>query len=166
MTWHGRDVAGQDFEWSSPMRTVYKVLAYLVAALVAVQAMSMVFAIAGLGKWVDGGGVFDKAFMESKESPFPEVVGFMIHGLNGMIVIPLISLILLICSFFSGVPRGARWAGLVFLLIAVQINLGFAGHEIPALGALHGLNALLLLITALHTARRARVPASSEAAEQ
>ena len=48
------------------MRTAYKVLAYLVAAEVAVQAMVMVWAIAGLGKWVDGGGVFDKAVIESQ----------------------------------------------------------------------------------------------------
>jgi hypothetical protein len=33
------------------MRTAYKVLAYLVAAEVAVQAMVMVWAIAGLGVW-------------------------------------------------------------------------------------------------------------------
>jgi len=39
------------------MRTLYKVLAYLVAAEVVVQAMAMVYAIAGLGKWVDGGGL-------------------------------------------------------------------------------------------------------------
>ena len=48
------------------MRTAYKVLAYLVAAEVAVQAMVMVWVIAGLGKWVDGGGVFDKAVIESE----------------------------------------------------------------------------------------------------
>jgi hypothetical protein len=41
------------------MRTAYKVLAYLVAVEVAVQARVMVWAIAGLGKWVDSGGVFD-----------------------------------------------------------------------------------------------------------
>ena len=46
------------------MRTAYKVLAYLLAAEVAVQAMVMVWAIAGLGKWVDGGGVFDKSVIE------------------------------------------------------------------------------------------------------
>jgi hypothetical protein len=39
------------------MRTAYKVLAYVVAAEVAIQAMVMVWAIAGLGKWVAGGGV-------------------------------------------------------------------------------------------------------------
>ena len=46
------------------MRTAYKVLAYLVAAEVAIQAMVMVWGIAGLGKWVDGGGVLDKAVFE------------------------------------------------------------------------------------------------------
>lgn len=138
------------------MRTAYRTLAYLVAAGVVVQAMSMVFAVAGLGKWVDGGGVFDKALMESEQSPFPEAVGFMIHGLNGSIVIPGLALLLLVCSFFAKLPGAVKWAGLVLLLVAVQVNLGFAGHGIPALGALHGLNALLLLAAAVHTARRQR----------
>ena len=48
------------------MRTAYKVLAYIVAAEVAIQAMAMVWAIAGLVKWVDAGGVFDKSLMESE----------------------------------------------------------------------------------------------------
>ena len=51
------------------MRTAYKVLAYLVAAEVAVQAMVMVWFMAGLGKWVEGGGVLDKAAMESEGTP-------------------------------------------------------------------------------------------------
>ena len=55
------------------MRTAYKVLAYLVAAEVAIQAMVMVWAIAGLAKWVDGGGVFDKSVIESQGTPFPRL---------------------------------------------------------------------------------------------
>ena len=58
------------------MRTAYKVLAYLVAAEVVIQAMVMVWGIAGLIKWVDGGGVFDKSVMETQGTPFPEVFGF------------------------------------------------------------------------------------------
>jgi heme A synthase len=146
------------------MRTVYRVLAYLVAAEVVVQAMAMVFAIAGLGKWVDSGGVFDKSVMESDQSPFPEIIGFMVHGMNGMIVIPALALLLVICSFFAKIPRGVRWAALVLLLVVVQVNLGFAGHGFPALGALHGLNALLLFTAALYTARRRRTPAANPAA--
>lgn len=147
------------------MRTVYKVLAYVVAAEVAVQAMAMVFAVAGLGKWVEEGGVLDKAVMESEESPFPEVVGFAVHGINGMMVIPAIALLLLISSFFARVQGGVRWAILVLALVIVQVNLGFFGHGVPAVGALHGLNALVLFSAAVYTARRARTTAGSEVAE-
>ena len=138
------------------MRNVYRVLAYAVAAEVIVQAMAMVFAIAGLGKWVDNGGVFDKALMESDQSPFPEVVGFAIHGINGMMIVPAIALLLVISSFFAKIPGAVKWAALVLLLVIVQITLGLVGHAIPAVGALHGLNALLLFSVAIYTARRRR----------
>jgi len=137
------------------MRMVYRVLAYLVALGVVVQAMSMVYAVAGLGKWIDKGGVLDKAVMESDASPFPEVAGFAIHGINGMMIMPIIALLLLIISFFARVLGGIAWAGLVLLLVAIQITLGLAGHSIPFLGALHGLNALLLLGASLNAARLA-----------
>jgi hypothetical protein len=136
------------------MRSVYKVLAYLVAAEVVIQAMAMVYAVAGEGKWVMEGGVLDKAVIESREFVFPEVLGYAIHGINGMMIIPLVAVLLLISSFFAKVPGGIKWAALVFGLVVVQVNLGFAGHAIPALGALHGLNALMLFTAALYTARR------------
>lgn len=143
------------------MKTVYRVLAYVVAAEVIVQAMAMVYAIAGLGKWVDDGGVFDKALMESDDSPFPEVVGFLVHGMNGMIVIPLIALALLISAFFARIPGAVKWAGLVLLLVVLQVTLGLFGHAVPAIGALHGLNALVLFSTAVYTARRTPAVAAS-----
>jgi hypothetical protein len=136
------------------MRLVYKILAYAVAVEVAVQAMAVVFAVAGLDKWVAGGGVFDKATMESEETPFPEVIGLMIHGMNGMMVIPAIALLLLISSFFAKIPGAVKAAGLVVLLVAVQVTLGMLAHDLPALGALHGLNALLLFSAAVYAARR------------
>ncbi len=147
------------------MKSVYRVLAYLIAAEVVVQAMAMVYAIAGLGKWVDSGGVFDKSVMESNQSAFPEVIGLLIHGVNGMMIIPLIALLLLISSFFAKIPGGVKWAGLVLLVVVVQVNLGLFGHAVPAVGALHGLNALLLFSAALHTARRRRVVTPSPAVE-
>jgi hypothetical protein len=151
------------------MRTVYRVLAYVVAAEVVVQAMAMVFAIAGLGKWIDGGGVLDKSVMESDTSPFPEVIGFAVHGINGMMVVPAVALLLLISSFFARIPGAVKWAAIVLLLVVVQVTLGLLGHEVPAIGALHGLNALLLFSAAIYTARRGRTaaasPAGSSAAE-
>jgi hypothetical protein len=139
------------------MRTVYKVLAYLVAAEVAVQAMVMVWAIAGLGKWVEGGGVFDKAVMESEGSqPFPEVAGINVHIMNGFFVIPGLVLLLLIISFFTKVRGAIKWAVIVFVLVIVQTQLGGLGHDFPLAGALHGLNALALFGVALYAGRRMR----------
>ncbi|HTJ39526.1 MAG TPA: hypothetical protein VL738_40390 [Dactylosporangium sp.] len=136
------------------MRTVYKVLAYIVAAEVIVQAMMIAWAVAGLGLWVDGGGVFDKSVMESEQVPFTEVAGIIVHGLNGGLVIPVLALLLLISSFFAKVPGGIKFGALVFALVAVQTTLGYAGHGLPVAGLLHGGNALVLFATALYTARR------------
>jgi Family of unknown function (DUF6220) len=151
------------------MRSVYRVLAYVVAAEVVLQAMAMVFAIAGLVKWVDGGGVLDKSVMESDQSPFPEVIGFAVHGINGMMVVPAVALLLLISSFFARIPGAVKWAAIVLLLVVVQVTLGLLGHSVPTAGGLHGLNALLLFSAAIYTARRdpaaAASPAASSAAE-
>jgi hypothetical protein len=146
------------------MRTAYKILAYAVALEVVVQAAAMVWAIAGLGIWVDEGGVFDKALMESEEMPFTEIIGIIVHGINGMLVIPVIALLLLICSFFARVPGGVKWAGLVLLLVVLQITLGLFGHAVAGIGALHGVNALVLFSAAVHTARRASAPAGAHVA--
>jgi hypothetical protein len=145
------------------MRTAYKVLAYLVAVEVAVQAMVMVWAIAGLGVWVDGGGVFDKSVIEgsvgSGGMPFPEVAGILVHGINGTFVIPGIALGLLIVSFFTKVRGTIKWALIVFALTVAQGQIGFLGHEFPLAGALHGLNALALFAVALYAGRRLRAAA-------
>lgn len=145
------------------MRTAYKVLAYLVAAEVAIQAMVMVWAIAGLGKWVDGGGVFDKSVIEGSidtgAMPFPEVLGILVHGINGTFVVPALALALLIVSFFTKVRGAIKWALIVFALVVVQGQLGFLGHEFPVGGALHGLNALALFGVALYAGGRLRAAA-------
>jgi hypothetical protein len=146
------------------MKTAYKVLAYLVAVEVAIQAMAVVWGVAGLGKWVDGGGVLDKAVMESDGTPFPEVFGLIVHGINGTFVIPGIALLLVIISFFTKTRGAIKWAVIIFVLVVVQGQLGFLGHEIPAVGALHGLNALALLVAALYAGRRVRTAQPSKVA--
>jgi hypothetical protein len=145
------------------MRTAYKVLAYIVAAEVAIQAMTMVWAIAGLVKWVDAGGVFDKSLMESEGTPFTEVFGIIVHAINGTFVIPAIALLLLIVSFFTKVRGAIKWGAIVFLLTVAQGQIGFLGHEFPLAVALHGLNALALFASALYAGRRMRNAASRSA---
>ena len=150
------------------MKSAYKVLAYIVAAEVIIQSMAMVFAVAGLAIWVDGGGVFDKAAFEDENLSFTGIAGFMVHGINGMMVIPVLALLLLIVSFFAKVPGGVKYAAIVLGLVVLQVTLGIYGHETPYAGMLHGLNALILFTTALYTARRvettAEVRYESEAA--
>jgi hypothetical protein len=155
------------------MRRVYRVLAYLVAAEVVVQAAAIAWAVAGLGHWVHGGGVFDASVMEDTGGPlpFPEVTGIIVHGINGSAIVPGLAVLLLVFSFFAKVRGGTKWAVAVFVLVAVQAQLGFAAGDLPALGALHGINALLLFSAALWTAVRASagrssVVATPEAAEQ
>jgi len=141
------------------MRGVYRVLAGLVALGVVVQASSMVYAVAGLGKYVDDGGTFDKASGEAMmegDITFAGAGGFAVHGLNGMMIIPVLALLLLIVSFFAKVPGGILWAGLILLDVIVQVALGLFGHEVPAIGALHGINALILFGLAVSASMRAR----------
>lgn len=145
------------------MRIVYRTMAYVIAAEVAVQATLIALGFAGLGHWIAAGNVFDKAVMESDQLPFPEVIGIILHGINGGFVIPVLALALLVVSFFARVAGGVKFAVVVLVLVAVQAELGYAGHDLPALGAVHGLNALLLFTAALHTGRRARRPAAVEA---
>jgi len=153
------------------MRKVYRVLAFLVAIEVAVQAMFIVYGDAGLGLWVDDGGVVDKATFEDAieggAAPFPEFQAFLLHGMNGMMVIPALALLLVISSFFAKVPGGIRWALIVFGVTVLQVALGLFSHSVAGLGWLHGINAFVLFGTAMMAGMRvSRAVASNvEAAE-
>src|SRR4028118_1287475 len=116
------------------MRNVYRVLAYLIAALVVVQAATIAFAIFGLVDWVEGGGTLDKAAMESGQVSFTGDIGFMLHGMGGTMLIPLLTLLLLIVSFFAKVSGGVKWALIVLAVVAAQVLLGIFGRNIAGLG--------------------------------
>lgn len=138
------------------MIKTYRILALVVAALVGVQAASHAWASAGLGRFIAGGGVVDKSMMENTDGPLPfqEVLGILVHGINGSMVIPVVALALLAVSFFTRARRAILWAAIVLGAVALQVTLGFAGHSLPIAGLFHGLNALVLFAVAL-AARRA-----------
>ena len=138
------------------MKAAYRVLAYLVALEVVVQAAMMVFAVAGLSIFIDEGGSIDKAAFESDDLKFTGIAGFMVHGMNGMMIIPLLALVLLIVSFFAKVPGGIRNAAIILGLVVLQVALGLFGHSNAYIGMLHGINALALFTMALLTARGVR----------
>ena len=138
------------------MRKTYRVLGYLIAAEVVVQAMAIAYALAGLGYWVaEDGGVLNKQVMESESVDFAGVGGFMVHGINGMMVVPLLALTFLVVSFFTKLPGASKRAGAVVGLVVLQVVLGILTHSIPFSAALHALNAFAVLVVAYTSARRA-----------
>ncbi len=144
------------------MLKTFRLLAAVIMVLVGVQAASHAWGSAGFGAYIAGGAVVDKSFMENTGGPlpFPEVVGLLIHGMNGGLVIPVVALGLLVVSFFTKAPGAIRWAAIVLGLVALQVSLGYAGHGLPILGLIHGANALVLFWAAL-TARRTAAGAAA-----
>jgi hypothetical protein len=147
------------------MRNAYRVIAYLLAAEVVIQGMAVAYGIAGLGKWVqDDGGVLNKQVIESDSPDFGGAGGFAIHGINGTMLIPLLTLALLIISFFAKVPGGVRRAAILVGLVILQVILGIALHDVPFVAWLHVLNAFGIFVFAFETGRSASVPQVSEPA--
>jgi len=148
------------------VRKTYQVIAWVICALVVIQAGAMALAVSGESKFIDDGGVVDKALVESAqqggEPPFSEAIGFMIHGMNGMMLLPLVALVFLGVSFGAGFAGARMWAGIVLLLIAIQVFMGLSAGGLPILGLLHGMNALLIFAAAMYAARLAAAPAARE----
>ena len=140
------------------MRRIYSALAWIIAAGVAVQAASIAFGLGGMSHYVQGGGVIDKALIESRQETFIGDLGFPIHALVGGMVIPIAAVALLAVAFFVKV-RGARlWAAIVLVLVALQITLGYSIADLPYLGLVHGANALAVLLAAVFAALRLSRP--------
>jgi len=136
------------------MRTAYRVLAFAIAALVAVQAAAIGYAVFAQLSWIENGGTIDKASIESA----PGTSAYIFHALDGGVVL-LLALALLVISFFAKIPQGVRWAVIVLVCTIVQIALGTLSHMLPAIGAVHGAVALVLFGVAVMAAMRARKPA-------
>jgi hypothetical protein len=151
------------------MRKTYRVIASTIAILVVVQAMMIVWSVAGLFTWIDDGNTLDKSVVEgwSDEPPtFDGALGHFLHAgpigggeiiAIGAGLIPILGLLLLIVSFFAKIPRGVGLAVAVAVSIAVQITAGvLAEPGIPLLGLVHGLNAFILFGLALFASRSAK----------
>ena len=131
------------------MKQTYRVLAGLIVLGVVVQAAAIAFAWFGVIADVEDGGTFT--------SDSDGNLGHMLHGIVGMTVIPLLALILFVISFFAKVRSGRKYAGFLLLAVVAQVLLAFISFGVPAIGALHGINALVVLGLALATARQAAV---------
>lgn len=146
------------------MRKTYQVLANAIAVLVVVQAGAIAWAFFGLNKAITQDGlVINKACLESDTGcgGFAGEFGFAIHMFfNGIVLIPLVALLLLLFSFFAKVRGGVVLALAVVGLVVLQvIVLPMLSREFSSVfGALHGVNALVLMGVAAMAGKRASVP--------
>ena len=140
------------------MRTVYRVLAYVIAAVVAIQAAAIGYGVFAQMNWIENGGTLDKATLESSA---PGTGALIFHAIEGFAVF-IVALALLIVSFFAKIPHGVRWAVIVLACTFVQIALGSLSHMLAGIGALHGAVALVLFGLAVTAAMRVRKPVAAE----
>ncbi len=143
----------------------YRFLALAIAVLVVVQAGAIAWAFFGLSNWITDGGVLDEELLdctEDCESIGTSETGFAIHMFFvGLVLIPLSSLVLLIVSFFAKVPKGVMLAATIFVLVILQVFvLPELSRQVGSgFGALHGINALVMMGVAIMAAQRASTPA-------
>ena len=128
------------------MRQAYRLLANLVALAVVVQVASIALAWFLTLHDLNEGLVLDENFDYN--------FGHIAHAIGGLMVIPLLALLLLIVSFFAKVDGGVKWAAMVLLAVVIQVLLAFVSFGVPWLGALHGINALVVAGLASMAARR------------
>jgi hypothetical protein len=130
------------------VKSAYRILAGLIAVGVVVQAASIAYASFALAHAADRGATIDGNAKAGE-------AGFVLHNQAGQFVIPLLAIILFVVSFRARVADGVKWAGFVLLATVVQVALGVVSQTVPALGWLHGINALVLFAVAVYAARLA-----------
>jgi hypothetical protein len=146
------------------MKHLYRGLAYLIAAGVALQAAAVAYGVFAMFDWVARGGTIDKALIETENPDVGGVTGLNLHQLVGVNIMPLLALLFLISSFFARIRGGIIWALIVFGATLAQSLLGIFSHEVAGLGWVHGVWALVLFGCAVTAAMRVKRAVSTEAA--
>jgi hypothetical protein len=126
----------------------------LIAIGVVVQAAVIAFALFDILHKTDDGQVF------TKDS---DNAGIAAHAVIGTMVVPLLCLVLLIVSFFAGIPGGVRWAAITFGVMVLQVVLAYVSFPAPIVGTLHAINAFALAAVASLAMRQARVAGTPQA---
>lgn len=125
----------------------YRGIAYVIAGLVLLQAAFIAFG------WFDVINDMENGAVYSEDSDF--TAGLIGHSINGTLVIPLLTIVLLITSLLTKTIGASKRAGMVFGAVVLQIALGLISFSVPFLGLLHGINAFVVLGAALYAARLA-----------
>lgn len=145
------------------MKTTYRILAYLIALGVVLQAASIAFGFFGIGRWVVAGNTLDRHTFLHNTTELGGYTGLAFHYVVGQTIMPLLGLALLLLSFFTRVSHATAWAGVLLSSIIVQLVLGLAAfHQAPA-GAAHGFLAIATFAIAAITGHRInRAPGAAD----
>jgi heme A synthase len=128
----------------SPIRSVFRSLTSVLFVAVVIQV--------GLA----GYGIFD-AIHKAKTAPLTQKAledDIGAHGVFGYIVLLLMLLLLVVALAGRLGSSATRWSGGIFLLGVLQAILGASSTSAPALGVLHGINALAIYAGAALLAHR------------
>ncbi len=141
------------------MRNAYRIVGYVIAAAVALQAALIAYALFAMGNWVaNDGGTLNKA-----TEVFPGSGALDAHGTVALVVLVLV-LVFVIVSFFTKIRGATKWAVITLGVVVLQVVLGIVSFFVPGLGALHAINAFALAAVASIAAGRVRrAPATARA---
>lgn len=134
---------------TNSMRAVYRFWAMLIFAAVIVQV-----AAAGYGAFYAARKVGEKPKETLTNKQWDHGFGF--HGILGVVIL-LAGILLFLFALAGRFDRKRVLLALALpLLVFLQIVLAIIGGSVPAVGALHGANALVVVGFAAYLAREAR----------
>jgi heme A synthase len=120
------------------MRAVFRVLTSVLFVAIVVQV-----ALAAFGSL--------RAVHDSKATPLSQKSiesGFNAHVALGYVIVLLMLLMLVVAAAGRLEPTKVKLAGALFVLGIVQAILGMVSESVPAIGPLHGINALAIYAVA------------------
>jgi hypothetical protein len=144
------------------MRKAYRYLALSMPVLVVVQLMAVAVALFGLVSYNDDHALPKK--LDDSSVSFTGDWGFTVHSVVGMMVMPLLAVALLVVAFLARVDGGVRWAAIILADLVLQVVLALVSFDVPLIGLLHGLNAMVVAAAGSLAARAAAEPAATPAA--
>jgi hypothetical protein len=137
------------------MKVAYRWLADIIVVGVFVQAAAVASGFFGLAHNLDDGATITKDWDGN--------AGLGVHALVGFNVLPLLALAFLVVGLLAKFPESRKWAAIVFGAVVLQVVLAIIAFSAPVVGVLHGMNALVILGTAIMAGRKARAAIAAEA---
>jgi hypothetical protein len=122
----------------------YRTIAQAIAAFVVLQAAFIAYALFRMQGQLDDGRVVPK----------DGNAGQALHGI-GALIIAVLAIALLVTALVTKLEGASRRAGMVFGAVLLQFVLAAIGSAAAVVGALHGVNAFLVLGSAVYAARLA-----------